>query len=80
MKLIDVCEHLEDTARKLVEANGLEAGGRRWEGGGGEVGGGWGERREGGRREGGGREEESALSLHIVCTPDLTLVHLVHLS
>ena len=26
MKLIDVCEHLEDTARTLVEASGLEAG------------------------------------------------------
>ena len=26
MKLIDVCEHLEDTARKLVEENGLKSG------------------------------------------------------
>ncbi len=26
MKLIDVCEHLEDTARTLVEANGMKAG------------------------------------------------------
>ena len=33
MKLIDVCEHLEDTARRLVEEKGLEAG--EMEGGGG---------------------------------------------
>ena len=26
MKLIDVCEHLEDTARTLVGASGLDAG------------------------------------------------------
>ena len=26
MKLIDVCEHLEDTARKLVGEKGMEAG------------------------------------------------------
>ena len=26
MKLIDVCEHLEDTARKLIGENGLQAG------------------------------------------------------
>ena len=28
MKLIDVCEHLEDTARTLVGASGLDAGER----------------------------------------------------
>ena len=26
MKMIDICEHLEDTARKLIGESGLEAG------------------------------------------------------
>ena len=39
MRLIDVCEHLEETARTLVGANKLQAG--QWGGGGGRGGGGW---------------------------------------
>ena len=47
MKLIDVCEHLEDTARTLVGASGLDAGERVR-----------GERREGkGEGEGEGKGE-----------------------